>query len=103
MCLVASVHVCVCVSNIWNAVRYVTQSFLVESVISDWGLRGRPLMIWRRARRKNRKWIYFSRWNAFLELFIFSWGMPFRDLFFPGEGPPEFFLSRFPPAPPPDH
>ncbi len=26
-----------------------------------------------------------------------------QNLFFPGEGPLKFFLSRFPPAPPPDH
>ncbi len=64
--------------------------------------RGRPLMIWG-GRRKNRKWIYFFRRNAFLELFeiYFFLGKAFRDLFFPGEGPPRFFFSRFPPAPPP--
>ncbi len=56
------------------------------------------------ARRKNGKWIYFFRGNAFWELFfpgegllrfIFSLRKTFWDLFFPGEGPPKFFFLDF--------
>ncbi len=34
--------------------------------------------------------------------FIFSTGMPFENLFFPGEGPPKCFFP-FPPGLPRDH
>ena len=55
-----------------------------------WDLRGRPLMIWGGARRKNRKWIYFFRRNAFWQLFFPGEGLL---RFFPGEGLVRFISS----------
>ncbi len=49
---------------LWHCAMHLD---IVQSVAH--GLRGRPLMIWG-GRRKNRKWIYFSRGNAFWNLFF---------------------------------
>ncbi len=56
--------------NVWNSRLLI----LIKKV----DFRGLPLMIWGGGRRKNRKWIYFFRGNAF---------------WVPEEGLPRFFFS----------
>ncbi len=73
-------------------------------------IRGRPLMIWGGPKEKSKMDLFFPlecllriifSWRKPLE--IFSWGRPFEIYFFPGEGPPRYFFSQFPPGLPPDH
>ncbi len=78
---------------IGHKLQYDTQAaahLIVCSYPQD-AIRGRPLMIW-------------GGGGKIENGFIFSAGMPFENyLFFPGEGPPRFFFSRFPPGFPPNH